>query len=143
MKKLIFDVESTSLFGVAIAVAAVVLDEKKNIIDSIELCSEEHFEKCNQWVKVNVLPKIKNMPRCENNEVMRRKFWAFLQKHKDAQIWVDCGYPVETNFLNSIAHDDIESRELNMPYPLYEIAVRSMDKEHHPMQDVMTSIALL
>lgn len=143
MKKLIFDVEATSLFGTAIAVASVVVDENKKVVDSIELCSEEYFEECSDWVKQNVLPKIKDMPRCKNNKEMRELFWNFLQKHKDAQVWVDCGYPVETNFLNTIAHDDIAHRELAMPYPLYEIAVKSLEKEHNPMQDVMTSLSFI
>lgn len=141
--KLIFDVEATHLMGIAIAYAAIVIDDNKNIIDSSQMFSQEYVNDCCDFVKENIIPKIQDIPKCATNKEMRDAFWRFYLKHKDCEVWVDCGFPVETNFLISIAMDDLVDREFKMPYPLYEISVRNLDKSHNPMNDCLTSIAYL
>jgi hypothetical protein len=159
MNHFVFDVESTSLYGTGFAVGAVVVDQEGNEIDRFELLSKEGAEKANSWVKRNVIPNIHDMPTCENDEVLRFKFYKFYMKHKDTdtcEFWSDCNYPVETNFLNAIVSDDVESKQWDMPYPLKDISTLidiNIDRaeacgiqglrKHHPLDDARASAALL
>jgi len=84
-------------------------------------------------------------------------FWAFLKKHKKAEIWGDCIFPVETNFLSAIAVVDLENREFEMPYPLYDISTvvdikidrinsysgSQVLRKHHPVDDCKASFDAL
>ncbi len=126
MKKhiLVFDVENTSLIGSGFAFGAIVMVvDTQKIIDQIELLSSENINNCSNWVKQNVLTHLKNMPTCKTDFELRSAFWNFYTKWKDnSQIWADCAFPVETQFLTDVAKDDLENREFEMPYPLYDIA---------------------
>ncbi len=121
---LVFDVENTSLIGTGFAFGAVVVDVKTSkIIETIELLSSENLDKCSDWVKENVLPKLSDIPVCKTDFELRTAFWKFYQVWKDkTQVWADAAFPVETQFLTDIAKDDIVNREFAMPYPLYDIA---------------------
>ncbi|MCD4793400.1 MAG: hypothetical protein K8R54_09220 [Bacteroidales bacterium] len=121
---LVFDIENTSLIGTGFAFGAVVVDvETSEIIETIELLSSENLNKCSDWVKENVLPKLNDMPVCKTDFELRTTFWKFYKNRKDkTQIWADAGFPVETQFLTDVAKDDIKNREFAMPYPLYDIA---------------------
>jgi hypothetical protein len=54
---------------------------------------------------------------------MREKFWAFWAdaKRSGALLVTDCGWPVETNFLNQCINDDNE-RAWDGPYPLIDLS---------------------
>lgn len=150
---LIFDVESTHLFGEGFAVGAIVFDRNGNEIDRFELLSNEGILKAGQWVKENVLPYILDMPRCNTNLELRNSFYNFYLKYKDnSEIWCDCGFPVETNFLNQIVNDDLEERQWKMPYPLKDISTlidididRAKEcgleglRKHNPFDDSLSS----
>ena len=125
-KILIFDCESDGLYGETFAVGATVYDLiKKECIDKFELKSEEgEGNISNQWVIENVLPHLGDMETCKNNKELREEFYNFLQKHKDARIFSDVNFPVETNFLSDIVKDDQEARQWNMPYPLEDCATK-------------------
>ena len=117
MKKnlLIFDVEATSLHGTAFAVGSIVIDRNGNEIDKLELLSKQGKEKANDWVKKNVLPNLEEMPTCDTDRQLRELFYSFYCKHKEtAEIWSDCNFPVETNFLTQVANDDLQTREFNI-----------------------------
>ena len=120
----VFDVENTSLIGIGFAFGAVVIDKQTSkIIDEIELFSLENINKVSDWVRQNVLPELSDMPTCKTDFELRTAFWNFYRKWKDkAQIWADCAFPVETQFLTDIAKDDIVNREFQMPFPLYDVA---------------------
>lgn len=155
---LVFDVECTSLFGTAFAFGAVVIDIKtEKLLDQIELKSLESISDCCGWVKENILPNITDMPSCKTNLELRSVFWKFYQKWKDkAEVWVDVGFPVETNFLNAVANDDLPNREFAMPYPLRDLA-NFLDvtksrveqsglfdlKQHNPIDDSLASAILI
>lgn len=63
------------------------------------------------------------MPTCDTDRQLRELFYAFYCKHKEtAEIWSDCNFPVETNFLTQVANDDLQTREFNMPYPLNDVS---------------------
>ena len=120
----VFDVESTSLFGVPFAFGAVVVDVKTaKVIDEIEMKSTENISESCFWVRENVLPNLIDMLTCETNLEMRTAFWNFHTKWKDkADVWADVVFPVEANFLIQVAKDDIANREFEMPYPLRDIS---------------------
>ena len=120
---LVFDVESTSLFGSGFAFGVVVYNRGGSEVDRLELKSKEGQELANDWVKQNVIPHLEDMPSCETDRELRDAFYNFYMKHKEtAEIWSDCNFPVETNFLNDVVKDDIEGRQWNMPYPLKDIS---------------------
>lgn len=153
MNILVFDVESTSLHGTAFAVGAIVVNEEGIEIDRFELLSKEGTKKVNEWVKQNVIPNLSDMPTCETDKELRTAFYDFYMKYKEtSEVWSDCNFPVETNFLSSIVNDDLESRQWNMPYPLKDISTivdinldrikeypKSLRK-HNPLDDSIASL---
>ncbi len=152
----LFDVESTSLHGTGFAVGALVSDANGTILEKFELLSLEGSIKVGDWVKDNVLPNLSDMPTCETDIELRTAFYEFYMKHKEtSEIWSDCNFPVETNFLSAIVNDDIEKREWNMPYPLKDVSTLvSVDidrcekyptilRKHNPLDDSITSLYCL
>lgn len=150
----VFDVESTSLMGTAFAFGAIVMNTKtKEIVDKTGLLSTDPINKYADWVQQNVLPKVESLPKCNTNLELRSAFWAFYTKWKDkTEIWSDCAFPVETNFLSAVALDDIKNREFLMPFPLRDIAnFITLEKDriklsglndlnpHHPIDDSFAS----
>lgn len=159
MKKtfLIFDVESTDLFGTGFAVGAVVVNEKGEELDSFQLMSKESAAKANDWVKENVLPALSDMPTCKTDKELRDSFFGFYLKHKNtADIYSDVNFPVETNFLTAVAMDKPTERQFMMPYPLLDVAnfidvnINRIQEcgisnltAHNPLHDSRASAALL
>lgn len=135
MKKNIFmfDVESDGLYGKAFCFSAVVADKKGNLIDSLTLKTD--IEISVDWVKENVLPSLKGIKTVESLEVLRNKFYNFYLKYKDnCDVYSDCNYPVETNFLSDVAKDNLTERQFNMPYPLMDVCNfvdSSIDREKY------------
>lgn len=148
----IFDVESISLHGEAFAFAAVVFSPTGKIIDKLELVATDPMQKASAWVRINVIPALELFNTVTTGKELRQAFYEFYQKHKQYSIIVaDCAFPVETNFLSAVAADDLEKREFEMPYPLYDIAnfvhvdiVRSSIvnkplRKHNPYDDCLAS----
>lgn len=154
---LVFDVESTSLHGTAFAVGAIVVTREGKEIDKFELLSTEGLKEASDWVKENVTPHLSDMPFCNTNRELRDQFYSFYLLHKDSsEIWADCCFPVETNFLSAIVKDDFEAREFNMPYPLKDIStIVDIDidrneaseivglRKHNPLDDSIASAKIL
>lgn len=166
MKKylFVFDVEAASLHGEGFSFGVVVSDRQGNIIDTFQLLSTEKLDLCCDFVKTNILPFLLDVPRCKTNLELRNTFYEFYMKYKDeSDIYSDCNYPVETNFLEAVCKDDLENRQWNMPYPLLDIAnfininvnridffnkikhkylnVKNMDlKQHNPLDDSIASL---
>jgi hypothetical protein len=124
-KIFVFDVESNTLFGKPFAAAACVYSYNQTTlepIDTFELRSEEEVI-TDEWMLKNVIPHLKNMPKCKTNLELRNQFFDFYMKYKkDSLFFADCVFPVETNFLSLVANDYIEKRRFQMPYPLLDIA---------------------
>lgn len=154
------DVESVSLHGRAFAVGAIVVNKRTGvIIDQFQLKCTEIMPAANEWVKANVIPVLVDMPECEHAPEFRERFWLFYKKYCDnSDVWGDCIFPVETNFLSWIAKDDLPNREFMMPYPLNDLAAmvnisknrieecgESMSwlRPHHPIDDCIASTTLL
>lgn len=151
---LVFDVESTSLHGTGFAVGAVVSNRGGTVVDKFELLSKEGEALANDWVKANVIPALSDMPTCDADRELRDAFFAFYIKHKEtAEIWSDCNFPVETNFLSDIVNDKFEERQWAMPYPLKDISTivdieidRAAEcgiknlRKHNPLDDSIASL---
>lgn len=154
---LVFDVESTGLHGSGFAVGAIIVNRVGTEVDRFELKSKEGEQLANDWVKQNVIPHLEDMPFCNTDREMRDAFYDFYMKHKEtAEIWSDCNFPVETNFLSEIVKDDFEARQWNMPYPLKDIStIVDIDldrvkesglnklRKHNPLDDAIASTKCL
>jgi len=149
-----FDVESDGLHGDAFAVACVVMDAEGIIIDEIKVVVSNYKPK-DKWVKENVKINTKKAVMVSSKKELREQFYKFYMQYKENSVTlVDCGFPVETNFLSEVAKDDIKNRNFDMPYPLYDIAtVLDVDisrkqfsgliikgSEHDPLVDCYYSI---
>jgi hypothetical protein len=121
---LVFDVESTSLHGKGFAVGAVIIEKKSGKeLDSFIMKSIQSENDANEWVKEKVLPNLVKFPAVKKDFELRYAFWCFLKDYQDVcDIWVDVGYPVETNFLEEIYNDEWSEREFSMPYPLFDVS---------------------
>jgi hypothetical protein len=120
---MVFDVESTSLYGRGFAVGAIVCNIFGEEIDSFELMSTNDALFANDWVKNNVLPCLTEIPTCNTGKELRTRFFDFYMKHRDTcDVWSDCNFPVETNFLREVVKDDEQGRQWVMPYPLKDIS---------------------
>jgi hypothetical protein len=153
---LIFDVESTSLYGEGFAVGAIVANAKGEILETFERRAIEYPEPC-KFVKDEVIPHLSEMPKCANTKELRDLFYNFYMSHKETcLVFSDCNYPVETNFLSSVVNDDMEYRQWDMPYPLYDVAnfvdieidraemyVGKALRKHHPLDDCKASFQAL
>jgi hypothetical protein len=154
---LVFDVESTSLHGGGFAVGAIVVNRGLTEVDRFELKSKEGEQLANDWVKHNVIPHLNDMPFCNTDRELRDAFYNFYMKHRDtSEIWSDCNFPVETNFLSEIVKDDFEGRQWTMPYPLKDIStIVAVDidrvnecgisglRKHNPLDDSISSAHIL
>jgi hypothetical protein len=136
-KIFVFDVESNTLFGEGFAVGACVYSYNQTTLEPIhtfELMSEEEII-TDKWMIENVIPHLKDMPKCKTNLELRNKFFNFYMEYReDSLFFADCCFPVETNFLSAVANDDIEKRRFKMPYPLLDIANErniDMDREEY------------
>lgn len=149
-----FDVESTSLFGAGFAVGVIVIDANGKELDKFELKSKEGESKSGSWVSEYVLPNLVDMPSCETDKELREEFYKFYKKHADhCDVWSDCNFPVETNFLYHVVNDDISEREFSMPYPLKDLStilpvdidrnqycdLKYFFRKHNPYDDALAS----
>ncbi len=126
MKFMVIDVESIGLYGDAFAVAWVVVDsrsgetlEEVGLACDRNMCSGDPADR--EWVRQNVPPlEITNGSWRD----MLHSFWRAWRKwaEQGVAMVVDCGYPVETNFLSDVVVSDRENRKWLAPYPLYDLA---------------------
>ena len=159
MVKFIFDVESDGLYGEGFAFGILIIKDNK-IIEKFSVISKTELKE--KWVIDNIVSNLKKKEFdkvVETNKELREEFYKFYcemkEKYKEVEIWSDCNYPVETNFLADIAKDDLKNRAFNMPYPLVDIATQSNIhinrkehykektgkylKQHNPIDDCIAS----
>lgn len=119
MKILCFDVESNGLYGEGFAVGAVLLGADGKLLNSFKGRAEIGGP-IDSWVAQNVLPALSEVPVTHTTvRSLHREFreW-FLTVSPGAYVFVDCGYPVETRFLE-VVHE--ENGDL-MPKPLLDVS---------------------
>lgn len=155
---MIFDVESVGLNGEGFAVGVVVVDQKsKAVLEKAYFAcphsSAQGKDEDRKWIESNVIPYLPP-PNLTTTEQVREEFWQsyrrIVEKHPDASIWADCGYPVEYGFMKACTQD-LSDRIWQAPYPLQEIAtIRTAlgldptlaydlppDKRHNPLEECL------
>lgn len=122
----IFDVESMGLHGEGFAVAGGVYLANGAAQWEFRYACPTGSAWCDDaedrtWVDANV-PVLETTHRTP--ELMRHAFWQHWLKAKKAgaQMAVECGWPVEAEFLHRCIHDQYPGRKWDGPYPLHEIA---------------------
>lgn len=157
MKYFTFDAETDGLYGQAFAIAAAVVDEQGNVLDSFcEKCVEPGIR--DAWTRKNCLPYLSEIPDCESRAALRQHFWAFYMRYRDDCVIVaDVPCPVEAGLLRACVEDDLETRRSQGPYPLIDVAsvlfAHGIDpdvnrmaysgyqgKRHHPLDDAVASV---
>lgn len=161
----VFDCESIGLHGETYAVAgglyrvtgetATPLDEFCYAVLPVFAAGRDEDR---AWVRQNVPPIAVTH---EDRGLMRDHFWIKWDTAKKlgAQMFVECGWPVESRFLAECIFDRMSERLWEGPYPLHEIAsfmaAAGMDPmvkyprsanelpEHDPMGDARLSARLL
>lgn len=129
---MVFDVESIGLQGPAFAFGYVILDNTFTEVASGIYMNKPNFTLCNpddvKWVKENV-PFITFSKR--NIHEVFNEIWKYW-KNKNAYLFAECCFPVETNFLSEcVRYYDSPS-----PYPLYDIASIRFAKGYDPLKEV-------
>jgi len=123
----VFDVESVGLHGEAYAVAGVVIDGSgtehlafKMAVNPAKCEGEDGDRK---WIAENV-PFIEVTH--QESVKMRDSFWSLWLRAKGDYPGIvmasECGWPVESRFLNSVIDDARHDRNWDGPYPLHDVA---------------------
>lgn len=117
------DVEKNGLHGIVFAVGAVLLSRDGSVLESFRARCPVQGEP-RDFVRREVLPALEAFPITHSSaESLRAEFWHwFVGARKHAHIFADCGWPSEARFFIALADDDRETRYLNGPFPLNEIA---------------------
>lgn len=125
-KRLVFDVESVGLHGEAFAVGYVVLNSDGVEIGSgaaaCPITTALGSDEDRAWVTENV--SLAGCWMLDKPIAVRDWFWPIVQdvKASGGEVWTDCGWPVEANFLSACIADDPEARRWAGPYPLLDVA---------------------
>lgn len=163
-KVFLFDVESDGLHGEGFAFGfvrgyltpdGVAIVKKGGGIAGIE-------EVKDPWVRENVLPNLREaiekgeLQQLPSRKALRDAFWRELQeaKREGYEIWSDCNWPVEANFLSACVADDPQARAWEGPYPLKDLAtlldvnvsreeVSGVRYDHNPLNDALASLIAL
>lgn len=134
---MVMDIESIGLFGPAWAFGFVVMDENFVTIEEGYTCcnpaaiTSYYHPKDYQWIMENVVP---HCPvTTELYALVGAEFWVAWQKYhaEGYQLWADCCFPVETNFIAQVLEKDEYSRSKS-PYPLYDLATLLFARGYDP-----------
>lgn len=135
---MVFDVESVGLHGEGFAVGWVVVNrEGVERSHGLIWCNPDNAtgtQKNRDWVRENV-PHLGVFQFISTSQV-RDEFWKQWLKWKEngAELWADCLWPVEANFLIACVKDDPEKREWEGPYPFHDIASFLVARGLNPLQ---------
>ena len=124
-KRLVFDIESVGLHGEGFAVGWVLMDGdgivEEGHVACDPLCARGTTDDF-RWVEQNVDTQF--AVKVANPRAVRDIFWKVIQdaKKDNVEVWTDCGWPVEANFLSACIADDPDARKWGGPYPLFDVA---------------------
>lgn len=122
-KILSFDLEANNLHGTPFAVGALVIDGHGQVHDSFTGRCPIDGE-VDPWVKVNVLPAIKDMAETHGGYAdMREAFWRWFVATEEASdyVLVSNGYPVEYRFLIDCQEASLDERYWQHPFPILDL----------------------
>jgi hypothetical protein len=159
MEYIVLDIESVGLYGEPFMLAAILYDTTRNEADKIVLHRDRADAQGSvanrKWIDENI-PKTSYPINVSSTKAMRDAFWKFYEKHmnitpdgkKSPTIVVDCGFPVETDFLYRCVMDDVATREFQGLYPVLDVMSRNDTTiprtsnelpQHDPLNDVRHS----
>lgn len=158
---LVFDVESVGLHGAGFAVGAVIVsratgERVKEFYAGCPSATATGQPDDREWISKNVDPTLPKATH-EFPHLVREAFWSLWREwHDRADMWVDCGWPVEANFLSLCVREYPVERKWQGPYPLNEIATVLGDDAltafprlpdelpaHNPLNDARQSARIL
>ncbi|MCL1912517.1 MAG: hypothetical protein FWG10_01210 [Eubacteriaceae bacterium] len=129
------DAETDGLYGEAFAIAAVVLDECGNLVDSFAGQANANAVK-DEWVIENVLERIKDLPMYTSRQLLREAFWSFWIKHRATSVCIaDVTYPVESGLFRQCIESDLKNRMWLGPFPLIDVSSIFAAFGHDPLTD--------
>ncbi|TYQ16306.1 UNVERIFIED_CONTAM: hypothetical protein Cloal_2832 [Acetivibrio alkalicellulosi] len=155
------DAETDGLYGEAIAIAAIVVNQEGVEVDvfcgKIQGLTHETIK--DEWTKENVLPLLgDDLTEFENGEMLLEAFWHFWIKYQqDALCIADVQYPVEAGIFRKCVEKSTKERIFLGPFPLLDLStllyVKGIDpladrqilsglkdtRRHHPLDDVRIS----
>lgn len=126
--RMVFDVESVGLHGEGFAVGFVVIDQHGAEVESGQAyCDPVEAGGTGDdlaWVQENVTTGgLKVSTPADVREFFWQTWYAFKEdKYPGIELWTDCGWPVEANFLTACIKDDPVNRKWEGPYPLFDVA---------------------
>jgi hypothetical protein len=123
-KILSFDLETNNLHGKPFAIGAVVIDGHGKVHDTFTGRCPIDGE-IDPWVKVNVMPVIKDMAETHGTyEDMREAFWRWYVAAEQTSdyVLVSNGYPVEYRFLIDCQEANLDERYWQHPFPILDLA---------------------
>ena len=162
-KRMVFDVESVGLHGEGFAYGYVLYEDGTEIGMGAVACpptAARGDADDLKWVQENVRLPVNAVPVSTPREV-RESFWQLWEgaKAEGFELWTDCGWPVEANFLSACIADDPQARKWAGPYPLLDVAniikaagrdplattprLPSEEPAHDPLADARQSARLL
>lgn len=162
-RRMVFDVESIGLHGEGFAVGYVILDGDNVVADNVALCPAivaRGTDDDRAWVAANVTVPKTSLTFATTRE-LRDWFWGVWVAFKSTggELWTDCGWPVEANFLSACVADDPTTRNWEGPYPLHDVALvikamggdplgvnprlRNEQPAHNPLNDARQSARLI
>lgn len=128
MNKFIFDVESVGLHGEAFAVAGGLYSPEGECLREFAYHCDPALAKGTdddrKWVMDNVTIHPSSIEQA-NPFLVRERFWNDWMHVKfaaKAQMFVECGWPVEAAFMEACIKDHSASRNWDGPYPMHEIS---------------------
>lgn len=131
-KILSFDLEANNLHGEPFAIGAVVIDGHGKVHDTFTGRCPIDGE-VDPWVKINVIPVIKEMTETHGNYAdMREAFWRWFMAAQEASdyVLVSNGYPVEYRFLIECQEANLDERYWQHPFPILDLTSILVAKGH-------------
>ena len=128
MEILFVDAETDGLYGQFLSVAAIVLNDQGEEVDTFygTVRNSEDIVS-SEWVKENVLPYLRDGIRSDADlygaeRELIEAFYAFYNAHVECDVIADVPYPVESRLFFKIVGNDPEERMYKAPFPLMDLS---------------------
>ena len=116
------DAETDGLWGPVWAIAVVVLDENGDETASFEGRVADLSALKDAWVVENIVPLCLDLPTYPTARSLRDAFWAFWMEWRERAAPVaDNGSTVEADLFRKCVEDDLETRQWQGPFPLFDL----------------------
>ncbi len=141
MGTLFVDAETDGLYGQFLSVAAIVLNDTGEEVDTFygTIRKPENIVS-SEWVKENVLPYLRDGIRSDADlydaeDEMVEAFYDFYSVHAECDVIADVPYPVESRLFIKIVWSDPEDRMYKLPFPLMDLSSMLYARGYQPLCD--------